>query len=72
MPNPQVLGSPLVGCLRLLVQYISCYPLYLQVCNLRTHYAMVTRGPPDMGFYSCLPNKHSLVHVLVSFHVFML
>jgi hypothetical protein len=51
--KPQAQGPPLVGCPRLLIQYIHSYPPYLEsvssVCNLRTHYAMVTRDPPNMA-----------------------
>jgi hypothetical protein len=46
MFNPQAGGLPLVGCLRLLIQYIHSYPPYLEavssICNLRTRHAMVT------------------------------
>jgi hypothetical protein len=44
--NPQDGGSPPVGCPRLLVQYISSYPPYLEavsIRNLRTRLAMVTK-----------------------------
>jgi hypothetical protein len=51
-PNPQAGGPPLVGCPRLFVQYIRSYPPYLEavssICNLRTHYAVVTRDPCNM------------------------
>jgi hypothetical protein len=53
MPNPQVWGPPLVGCRRLLIQYIRSFPTYLEgVCsirNLRTPHAVVTRDPPNLG-----------------------
>jgi hypothetical protein len=46
-------GPPLVGCPRLLIQYIRSYPPYLEVvssiCNLRTRHAMVTRDPHNMA-----------------------
>jgi hypothetical protein len=45
-PNPQVGGSPLVGCPKLLIQYIHSQPSYLEVifsiCNLRICHAMLT------------------------------
>jgi hypothetical protein len=51
-PNPQAGGPPLVGCPRLLNQYIRSYPPYLEavssIRNLRTRHAMVTRDPPNM------------------------
>jgi hypothetical protein len=51
-PNPQDGGPPLVGCPRLLIQYIRSYPPYLEgvssIHNLRTRHAVVTRNPPDM------------------------
>jgi hypothetical protein len=52
MPNPQAGGPPLVGCPRLLIQYIRSYPPYLDgvssIRNLRTRHAVVTRDPPNM------------------------
>jgi hypothetical protein len=30
MPNPQSGGSPFVGCLKLLIQYIPSFPPYLE------------------------------------------
>jgi hypothetical protein len=46
-PNPQTGGPPIVDCLRLLIQYIRNYPLYLEavssIRNLRTRHAVVTR-----------------------------
>jgi hypothetical protein len=51
MPNPQVGGTPLVGCPRLLIQYIRSYPKYLEavssIRNRRTRHAVVTRDPPN-------------------------
>jgi hypothetical protein len=45
-------GPPLVGCPRLLIQYIRSYPPYLEgissIRNLRTRHAVVTRDPPNM------------------------
>jgi hypothetical protein len=53
MPNPQAGGPPLVGCPRLLIQYIRSYPPYLEgdpsIRNLRTRHAVVTRDPPNMA-----------------------
>jgi hypothetical protein len=52
-PNPQAEGPPLVGCQRLLIQYIRSYTPYLEafssIHNLRTRSAVVTRGPLNMG-----------------------
>jgi hypothetical protein len=49
MPNPQAGGPSLVGCPRLLIQYICSYPPYLEaIRNLRTRHAVVTRDPPDI------------------------
>jgi hypothetical protein len=51
-PNPQAGGPPLIGCPRLLFQYIRSYPPYLEavssIHNLRMRHAMVTRDPPNM------------------------
>jgi hypothetical protein len=51
-PNPQAGGPSLVGCPRLLIQYIRSYPQYLEtvssIRNLRTRHAVVTRDPPNM------------------------
>jgi hypothetical protein len=48
-PNPQAGWPPLVGCPRLLIQYIRSYPPYLEafssIRNLRTRHAVVTRDP---------------------------
>jgi hypothetical protein len=53
-PNPQAGGPSPVGCPRLLIQYIRCYPPYLEavssIRNLRTRHAVVTRNPLNMGF----------------------
>ncbi|KAJ4446277.1 hypothetical protein ANN_12972 [Periplaneta americana] len=44
-PNPQAGGPPLIGCPRLLIQYIRSYPPYLEavssIRNLRTRHAVV-------------------------------
>jgi hypothetical protein len=44
MPNPHARGPPLVGCPRLLVQYIRSYPPYLEavssIRNLGTRHAI--------------------------------
>jgi hypothetical protein len=52
-PNSQAGGPPLVGCLRLLIQYIRSYPPYLEaissIRNLRTRHAVVTRDPLNMA-----------------------
>jgi hypothetical protein len=51
-PTPKLEGHPLVGCPRLLIQYIRNYPSYLEgvssIRNLRTRHAVVTRDPPNM------------------------
>jgi hypothetical protein len=51
-PNPPAGGPTLVGCLRLLIQYICNYPPYSEgvssIRNLRTCHAMVTRDSPNM------------------------
>jgi hypothetical protein len=50
-PNPQAGGPPPVGCPRQLIQYIRCYPPYLEavssICNLRTRHAVVTGDPGE-------------------------
>jgi hypothetical protein len=55
--NPLAGGSPIVGCPRLLIQYIRSYPPYLEsvssIRNLRTRHAVVTRDPPNMESYPC-------------------
>jgi hypothetical protein len=49
MPNHRAGGPPLVGCPRLLMQYISSYPPYLEaiasIRNLRTRNGVETRDP---------------------------
>ncbi|KAJ4436535.1 hypothetical protein ANN_16566 [Periplaneta americana] len=44
-PNPQAGGPPLIGCPRLLIQYIHSYPPYLEavfsIRNLRTRRAVI-------------------------------
>ncbi|KAJ4452211.1 hypothetical protein ANN_03729 [Periplaneta americana] len=51
-PNPQAGGPPLIGCPRLLIQYIRSYPPYLEavssIRNLRTRHAVVI-GTHNMG-----------------------
>ena len=46
LPNPQAGGPPLVGCPRLLIQYIRSYPPCLEavgsIRNLTTRHAVVT------------------------------
>jgi hypothetical protein len=53
-PNHQDGGPPLIGCPRLLIQYIRSYPPYLEavssIRNLRTRHAVVTRDPPNLDF----------------------
>jgi hypothetical protein len=52
--NHQAGEPPLVGCPRLLIQYIRSYPPYLEavisIHNLRTSHAVVTRDPPNMVY----------------------
>jgi hypothetical protein len=47
IPKPKARGRPLVGSLRLPIQYIRRYPPYLEavssIRNLRTTHAVVTR-----------------------------
>jgi hypothetical protein len=56
MPDLQAGGPPLVGCPRLLNQYIYSYPPYLEavssIHNLRMRHAVVTRDPPNMDTYN--------------------
>jgi hypothetical protein len=58
-PNPQAGGPPLVGCPRLLIQYIRSYPLNLEadssIRNLRTRHTVVTRDPPNMAYEKYTP-----------------
>jgi hypothetical protein len=53
-PNPQAGRQPVVGCPRLLIQYIRSYPPYLEavssIRNLRTRHAVVTRDSLNMAF----------------------
>jgi hypothetical protein len=48
-PNSQAGASSLVGCPRLLIQYIHSYSSYLEavssIDNLRTRHAVVTKNP---------------------------
>jgi hypothetical protein len=50
--NPQAGESSLIGCLRLLIQYIRSYPPHLEtsssIRNLRTCHAVATMDPPNM------------------------
>jgi hypothetical protein len=52
--NFQAGGTPLVGCPRVLIQYIGSYPPYLEavssIRNLRTRHALVKRDPLNMGY----------------------
>jgi hypothetical protein len=52
-PNSQGGGPLLVGCPRLLIQYIRSYPPELEgvssIRNLRTRHAVVTRDPPNVN-----------------------
>jgi len=54
-PPPQDGDPPLIGCLRLLIKYISSYPPYLEAAssirNLRKCHAVVTRHPHTMYWY---------------------
>jgi hypothetical protein len=54
LKNVSAEGPPLVGCPRLLIQYIHSYPPYLEavssIRNVRTRHAMATRDPPNMDF----------------------
>jgi hypothetical protein len=64
MSNLQAEGPPLIGSLRLLIQYIRSYPPYLEavssIRNLRTRHAVMTRDPPNME-YGMLQNiKHTI------------
>jgi hypothetical protein len=60
-PNPKAGGPPLVGCPRLLFQYIRSYPPYLKgvssIRNLRTRHTVVTRDPPNMDSYGLLGDQ---------------
>jgi hypothetical protein len=48
-PTPQTAGQPLVGCTRLLIQYICSYPPKPEdvssIRNLRTRLVVVTKDP---------------------------
>jgi hypothetical protein len=50
---PPAGGPTLVGCPRLLIQYIRCYLPYLEavssVRGLRKRHVVVTRDPPNMA-----------------------
>jgi hypothetical protein len=62
-PRPtHKLEEPLIGCPRLLIQYICSYTPYLgavSIRNLRTCHAVVTRDPPI--HYSCSETSPSFV-----------
>jgi hypothetical protein len=64
-PNPQAGGPPPVGCSRLLIQYIRCYPLYVEavssIPNLKTHHAMVIRGTLNI-VHRYTPSQNSQTH----------
>jgi hypothetical protein len=53
-PTPKLEEHPLVGCPRLLIQYIRSYPPCLKgvssIRNLRTRHAVVRRDPPNMAW----------------------
>jgi hypothetical protein len=48
MSNLQAGGPPLVGCSRLLIQYILSYTPYIETVSSMRH-AVVTRDPFNMG-----------------------
>jgi hypothetical protein len=58
MPNPRAGGPPLVGCPRLLIEYIRSYPPYLEgvssIRNLSMCHAVVTRDPPNLDIVPSL------------------
>ena len=61
-PKPQAGGPPLIGCLRLLIQFIRSYPLgRSSICNLRMRHAMVT-GTHYMGM------KHILMKFICTLY----
>jgi hypothetical protein len=51
-PTLQAGGPSIVGCRRLLIQYIRSYPPKLEgvssIRNLRTRHVLVTKDPPNM------------------------
>jgi hypothetical protein len=53
-PNPKAGGPPLVGCPRLLIQYIRSYLSYLEafssILTLGTRHAVVTKDAPRRGW----------------------
>jgi hypothetical protein len=79
MHIPQAGGPSLVGCPRLLIQYIRSYLPYLEavssIRNVKTRHAAVTRDPPNMGpsitdftkaeYWVLIFKKFSRVHVFV-------
>jgi hypothetical protein len=60
-PNPQAGGPPIVGCPRLLIQYIRSYPPYVEavssIRNPRIRHAVVTVDPLNMGNMSLWDTK---------------
>jgi hypothetical protein len=67
--NPQVERSPLVGCPRLLVQYIRDLLPYLEavssVRNQRTRTAVVARDPPKKGKRACASKLLVLAFIVI-------
>jgi hypothetical protein len=72
MPNPLAGGPPLVGCPRLLIQYIRSYAPYLEaissIRNLRVRHAVVTRDPLNMEYL----NKCCVNSTLSNYNTFCL
>jgi hypothetical protein len=65
--NPQARGLSLVGCPRLLIQYICSYLPYLEavsIHNFRTYHAEVTRDPLNMEFVTY--TSRSIVRIVKS------
>jgi hypothetical protein len=72
-PNSQAGGPSLVGCPRLIIQYIRSCPPYLEavssIRNPRTRHAVVTRGPFNMdSVYQCIENIGPFVYNLWKFY----
>jgi hypothetical protein len=68
-PNPQAGGPPLVGYLRLLIQYIGgCLP-YLEavssIRNLRTRHAVVTRDPLNMDNTTTTTKTTTIIIIII-------
>jgi hypothetical protein len=63
-PNPQAGGPPLVGCPRLLIQYIRSCPPKLEgvssIRKLRTRHAVVTRDPLSIDRFHTRELKQQL------------